>query len=186
MSSRWILAVTTLLSAASVARAQPTITSLGSVSPSSVTSNVGGTWKALGSNLGTAAGAPNAAVSTLTGSDLTMTTVPGSEGGGLISANGRYAVVVITNSPPDQIFGNTASNVFPPFSTTPPLVPAAISASEFCAAVVKTSREICSLPFATVGTRSLRHLRRTEVASIPFLCQGVYNQLPFVVGGQAS
>src|SRR5204862_3907445 len=43
------------------------------------------------------------------------------------------------NSPPNQIFGNTASNVSPPFSTTPPLVPVAITATEFCTAKMDLS-----------------------------------------------
>ncbi len=68
-----------------------------------------------------------------------MTIVPGSQGGGVISANGQSAVVVLVNSPPNQIYGNMASNVSPPFSTNPALIPVAITATEFCAGMVDLS-----------------------------------------------
>lgn len=102
----------------STAAAQPQIVSLGSGGPNSVTAETAGTYYIGGSGVSAAAGGRW----TLTGSALSASNIAGSVGGaGFVSADGAYAVVLIPNSP--RIFGNTATNVSPPFSESPTLVP---------------------------------------------------------------
>jgi hypothetical protein len=121
--------------AANFAVAQPTITSLGSGGPNSVTNNIGGSYLVGGSGMTTTA----ADRWTLTGSTLTPAEVGGS-GGGLISADGAYQVVLVPNNV-SQVMGNTATGVSPPFSTTPTLVPSATApaTTEFCLARLQVS-----------------------------------------------
>jgi len=98
--------------------AQPTITSLGSGVPQGVTNNVGGTIYIGGSGLSSAA----TSRWTLSGGTITPAEIPSAGGPGIISSDGEFQIGVLANTNP-QIMGNTASNVAPPFSMTPTLVP---------------------------------------------------------------
>src|SRR5881394_2772582 len=113
------MALGALACAAGLAAAQPTITSLGSGSPSSVTNNLSGSTFVGGGGMQTTA----ADRWTLSGSTLTAAEIGGS-GGGLVSADGQYATVLLPNSS-SRVLGNTATGVSPPFSTTPMLVTSA-------------------------------------------------------------
>jgi hypothetical protein len=128
-SLRWI-AIGMVACTAGLAAAQPTITSLGGGSPSSVTNNLSGSFYVGGAGMQSAA----ADRWTLSGSTLTAGEIGGS-GGGLVSADGQYAIVLVPNGAPN-IRGNTATGVSPPFSTSPTLVPSATqpAATELCAA----------------------------------------------------
>jgi len=104
--------------------AQHEIISLGSGGPNSVTPNIAGTYVVGGNGLY----GPGASRWTVNGSTLTAGNIGGT-GSGLISANGQFAAVNVLNIDP-QISGNTATNVSPPFSTTPLLVPSPLATTE--------------------------------------------------------
>src|SRR5258708_5874603 len=89
------MALGALACAAGLAAAQPTITSLGSGVPSSVTNNLSGSTYVGGAGMQTTA----AARWTLTGSTLSAAEI-GGNGGGLVSADGQFATGLLLNSAP--------------------------------------------------------------------------------------
>jgi hypothetical protein len=125
------LAIAVLAGLAGSAMAQPTITSLGSGGPLSVSNNIGGSYYVGGSGINSTA----AARWTVTAGGITSQEISGTVGSGWMSADGTHLTALVTNSNP-RIFGNTASNVSPPFSTTPTLVTSTTNpaATELCAA----------------------------------------------------
>lgn len=126
------LAALAIAAAPGAGVAQPQIISLGTGSPNSVTAEVAGTYTVGGAGIG----ASSAGRWTLTGSSLGVSTIAGTAAGaGYVSADGAYAAVLIPNANP-RIFGNTATNVNPPFNPNPSLVPSTTDpqAGEFRAA----------------------------------------------------
>ncbi|MFA6043873.1 MAG: hypothetical protein WC718_02710 [Phycisphaerales bacterium] len=113
------------------AGAQPSITSLGSGSPLSISNQTSGVFYIGGSGISTTA----AARWSFNGSTVTVSELAGSNGGGgFISSDGSILYTTALNTAP-QIAGNTATGVSPPFSLTPTLVPAPISTGESSCAV---------------------------------------------------
>ena len=113
------------------AGAQPTITSLGSGTPLSISNQTGGVYYVGGLGVSSATAARWA----FDGSTLSVTELAGTAaGGGWISQDGSILYTTALNAAP-QINGNTATGVSPPFSTTPMLVPTPLSAAESSCAV---------------------------------------------------
>ncbi len=106
-----------LMAGTATCLAQPTITSLGTGAPTSVTNNLGGTYYVGGSG-------GSVFRWSLTGASLTQQNLGATGGGGRMSADGQFLTGQWLNTGP-QILGNTAAGVSPPFSVTPTLVPAA-------------------------------------------------------------
>src|SRR5690349_10860911 len=126
-----LMALGAVACAAGLAAAQPTLTSLGSGSPNSVTNNLSGTQYVGGANITTnVAGRWSLSGSTLTATDI------GGVGSGLVSADGQWETVLVPNNSP-RIFGNTATGISPPFNPNPTLVPSTSQpgAGENCLAI---------------------------------------------------
>ncbi len=105
---------------ASMAVAEPTITSLGSGTPIGVSNLTGGKYYVSGSGITTTsvgrwAFTPGTGVLTATELGGTSNSYPG------ISVDGAFQLGLLPNTAP-QYFGNTATGVSPVFSTTPALV----------------------------------------------------------------
>ncbi|MCC6322601.1 MAG: immunoglobulin domain-containing protein [Phycisphaerales bacterium] len=121
-----------LLAAAGVATAQPTITSLGSGSPLSVTNSLSGTYYIGGTGV-VSGGAGRWA---FTSSGITTADAVGSGGGGQISKDdGDFLTSLLVNGPTRWAIGNaTTAPVSPPYQANPAsLAPSATSpaATEF-------------------------------------------------------
>lgn len=113
-------ALLALAAAPAAAIAQSQLISLGSGGPVTVI-QTGGTTTVMGGGISTA----TAGRWTLNGTALSVTEYAGTvNGAGYMSADGHYAVVLIPNTNP-QVFGNTATNVDPPFRPDPTLIPSA-------------------------------------------------------------
>ncbi|MBI1189596.1 MAG: hypothetical protein GC200_02805 [Tepidisphaera sp.] len=119
------LSVSAALGLALSAGAQPSIVSLGSGGPASISNPQGGVYYVGGAGVSTTA----AARWVVNGSSLSVTELAGSNGGGLISDDGSVIYAVSPNMNP-QASGNTATGVSPAFSMTPTLVAAPISTGE--------------------------------------------------------
>lgn len=123
-------ALTAVLALALSAGAQPSIVSLGSGSPLSISNPQGGVYFVGGSGVTTAA----AARWIVNPASLSVSELAGSNGSGFISDDGSIMYVTAPNSNP-QNSGNTATGVTPAFSLTPTLVPAPISTGENIGAI---------------------------------------------------
>jgi hypothetical protein len=119
-------AISFLIAACSAtALAQPTINSLGTGVPLSVTNSQAGTVYIGGANGGTVRW-------TLSGSSLTVLNTGGTGGGGFMSMDGQFQAGQLLNTGP-QIFGNTATAVTPLYNQNVTLVPSTTqpAATEF-------------------------------------------------------
>ncbi|MBI5865455.1 MAG: hypothetical protein HZB38_13295, partial [Planctomycetes bacterium] len=115
------------------AAAQPQVISLGRGGPNSAAPGPSGSYILGGVGISSSA----AGYWTLNGTALSIAEAAGTgTGAGYLSADGAYAAVIISNSTPPRVFGNTATNVSPPFSMNPTLVPSTTNpqATEFRAA----------------------------------------------------
>ncbi|MBL9000442.1 MAG: hypothetical protein JNK25_04830 [Phycisphaerae bacterium] len=111
------LAIISIAALAGTAAAQPSLTSIGSGSPSSVTNSIGGTIFIGGSGFGSGSSRWSVTGGVISGQDL------GGSGGGFVSANGAAHTGFFPNTGP-TILGNTAASVTPAFRPDPTLVPA--------------------------------------------------------------